>query len=634
MRNIVFVMLLSYSLVLSGQVKNVNHSSSDSALRSEAEGLLTEWVDTLLTYQCKDMHPALDGGFLCPACGRIHGRIGDTVLPLMYLANKTGNDKYLVAAKRLMAWMENVHRPDGSWMNDIHVSDWSGTTVFAAIALYEAVHYHGHLLDDSTRNHWKQQLLEAGDFMMNNPQMYSRRMHKGMMRLNNVNYSASVTYALYAIGEMFNRPDFIEEARIVAADLKSFFTKNDYFLYGEGPKIWNPTKNGCLPVDLGYNVEESLPNLAYYALMVKDAELLAIVERSMNTHLEFMLPDGAWDNSWGTRSFKWTYWGGRTSDGFMGGYYAMSQRHPEYLEAISRNVRLLKESTDEGLLHAGRHYQVSGIPPCIHHTFGHAKALTAFLELPAAKETSGKALPRDAAYGMKYFQDIRTWLLAEGPWRATFTGFDAEYKVKGTHPMGGALSLLWHAQAGPVFAATMNQYQLIEAPNMQSNSRKFLMSGTPRVELIQDGVVYSNLDDLDTEIIYSKEKNAHCFRVTTHLVDINQQAPAQVSVPVTVNYSYSKQGVDVTVENCPDASYLVLPVIASPLETAKINAKNVSIEKGTGLLNIGCEAGKIEVAPTDEDGRIFNPVPGFSFIPLRILPDAAHKKIRINISYH
>ena len=190
----------------------------------------------------------------------------------MYLADKTGNDKYLLAAKKLMKWMENVHRPDGSWMNDVHVSDWSGTTVFAAIALYEAVHYHGHLLDDSTRNHWKEQLLEAGEFMMKNPQMYSRRMQGSMKRLNNVNYSASVTYALQALGEMFDRPDFKEEARIVASDLKKFFTANDFFLYGEGPKIWTPTKNGCLPVDLGYNVEESLPNLAYYALMVNDRE--------------------------------------------------------------------------------------------------------------------------------------------------------------------------------------------------------------------------------------------------------------------------------------------------------------------------------------------------------------------------
>ena len=379
MRNIVFI-VIAFVLSFSGRVCAGNPVYSDNSLRNDAEKLLVEWVDALLAYQCEGLHPSLDGGILCPACARIHGRIGDTVLPLMYLADKTGNDKYLLAAKKLMKWMENVHRPDGSWMNDVHVSDWSGTTVFAAIALYEAVHYHGHLLDDSTRNHWKEQLLEAGEFMMKNPQMYSRRMQGSMKRLNNVNYSASVTYALQALGEMFDRPDFKEEARIVASDLKKFFTANDSFLYGEGPKIWTPTKNGCLPVDLGYNVEESLPNLAYYALMVNDRELLSIVERSMNTHLEFMLPDGAWDNSWGTRSFKWTYWGGRTSDGFMGGYYAMAEQHPEYLEAIRRNIRLLKKSTNNGLLHAGRDYQASGIPACIHHTFGHAKALTAIAE--------------------------------------------------------------------------------------------------------------------------------------------------------------------------------------------------------------------------------------------------------------
>lgn len=50
-----------------------------------------------------------------------------------------------------------------------------------------------------------------------------------MKRLNNVNYSASVTYALQALGEMFDRPDFKEEARIVASDLKKFFTANDSF---------------------------------------------------------------------------------------------------------------------------------------------------------------------------------------------------------------------------------------------------------------------------------------------------------------------------------------------------------------------------------------------------------------------
>lgn len=626
-----FIMILFYVSFLSGQARNVNGNSFDNSLRCEADKLLTKWMDTFLTYQCIHPDSALDGGILCPACARMHGRIGDAVLPLMYLAEKTGNHKYLLGAKRLMAWMENVHRPDGSWMNDVHISDWNGTTVFASIALYEALHYHGHLLDDSTRNHWKQQLLNAGEFIMDNPFIYSRK-RKGMRNMN-VNYSASATYALYAIGELCNRPDFKMEAREIAAGLKSYFTGNNCFLYGEGPNISSETSNGCRPVDLLYNIEESLPNMAYYAVMANDTELLSLVERSMNTHLEFMLPDGAWDNSWGTRSFKWTYWGGRTSDGFMGGYYLMAARHPEYLEAIHRNIRLLDEATHGGLLYGGMHYLASGIPPCIHHTFGHAKALASFLELPPVKINSSGSLPRDAVYGMKYFKDIRTWLLSQGAWRATFTGYDAEYKVKGTHPMGGALSLLWHAQAGPVFAATMNQYKLIEAPNMQSNTRKYLMGGTPRVELIQDGVAYSNLDDLATDITCFTGNKICRFDVQTHLVDINQQSPKQGAVSVVMGYAFSEQGVSISVEHCNESAYLMLPVIASPEEKVEITAREVCIKKNKGVLHITCESGNIQVAPTDGDGRIFNPVPGFSFIPLQIIPKGTDKKIQINIYF-
>ena len=633
MRNLFFIVVLFGVSSLVGQTQNVNGKSFDDSLRSEANELLTEWMDTFLAYQCTHSDSALDGGVLCPACARIHGRIGDAVLPLMYLAEKTGNSKYLLGAKRLMAWMENVHRPDGSWMNDVHVSDWNGTTVFASIALYEALHYHGHLLDDSTRNHWKQQLVEAGEFMMNNPFIYSRK-REGMRNMN-VNYSASATYALYVIGEMCGRPEFKKEAEEIAAGLKEYFTVNDCFLYGEGPNITSETKNGCRPVDLLYNVEESLPNMAYYAVMANDTVLLALVERSMKTHLEFMLPDGAWDNSWGTRSFKWTYWGGRTSDGFMGGYYLMAAAccHPEYLEAIHRNIGLLSKATHNGLLYGGMHYFVSGIPPCIHHTFGHAKALASFLEQPPVKMNSPETLPRDAVYGVKYFKDIRTWLLSRGDWRGTFTGNDAEYKVKGTHPMGGALSLLWHAQAGPIFAATMNRYKLIEAPNMQSNTRKYLMGGTPRVELIQDEITYSNLDDLDTGITWLTENGCCRFNVKSHLVDVDQRSPKQGEVPVEVNYTFSEQGVSISMERCNESVYLMLPVIASPEEEVRVSAQEACIKKKKGVLYITCETGYMNVAQTDNDGRIFNPVPGFSFVPLKIMPESIDKKILINIYF-
>ena len=92
-----FIMILFYVSFLSGQARNVNGNSFDNSLRCEADKLLTKWMDTFLTYQCIHPDSALDGGVLCPACARMHGRIGDAVLPLMYLAEKTGNDKYAIS---------------------------------------------------------------------------------------------------------------------------------------------------------------------------------------------------------------------------------------------------------------------------------------------------------------------------------------------------------------------------------------------------------------------------------------------------------------------------------------------------------------------------------------------------------
>ena len=165
--------------------------------------------------------------------------------------------------------------------------------------------------------------------------------------------------------------------------------------------------------------------------------------------------------------------------------------------------------------------------------------------------------------------------------------------------MGGAVSLLWHEQAGPVFAATANRYALIEAPNMQSNSRKYIMSGTPRVEMVQYGTIYSNLDDLDTDIAYTKEKNMHRFHVNTHLVDAAQQTPVQGAIPVTLDYVYSQQGLSIEMEHCPLTACLVLPVIAAPSEVVDITPEGMRLQKKDGVLEVVCVNGRMKVAPTD-----------------------------------
>lgn len=65
--------------------------------------------------------------------------------------------------------------------------------------------------------------------------------------------------------------------------------------------------------------------------------------------------------------------------------------------------------------------------------------------------------------------------------------------------------MLWHEKFGPIFASTTNMYKMIEAPNMQHVNRKYIVGGSPRLEFIKDGKLYSNLDDLDTDVIYTNQ---------------------------------------------------------------------------------------------------------------------------------
>ena len=83
--------------------------------------------------------------------------------------------------------------------------------------------------------------------------------------------------------------------------------------------------------------------------------MLSKVVASMKTHLEFMLPDGGWDNSFGTRNYKWTWWGSRTTGGCQPAYALLADRDPNFIEAAIRNTKLLDECTVNGVLMGGPH---------------------------------------------------------------------------------------------------------------------------------------------------------------------------------------------------------------------------------------------------------------------------------------
>ena len=50
------------------------------------------------------------------------------------------------------------------------------------------------------------------------------------------------------------------------------------------------------------------------------------------------------------------------------------------------------------------------------------------LSIQVATDISKVLLPREAHYGSRFVEDLQTYLVAQGGFKATITGYDKEYK--------------------------------------------------------------------------------------------------------------------------------------------------------------------------------------------------------------
>ncbi|RKR79946.1 hypothetical protein BDD43_0032 [Mucilaginibacter gracilis] len=590
-------------------VAHIPHDPED--LHSLAFNLLKRWGDGLLAHQVSDTNfTGLYGGILCPACASVHGRSADAILPLMYLGHRTKDPKYQHAAMGLYDWMEEkVSMPDGSWVSEIVISDWTGISVFTAVMLAETLTHFGGMLDKATKHKWEERLKKAAEFLYRD-----FTIHTG-----NINYPITCSYALALIGTYFNEPKYLARGKALAHEGLQYFTPNDHLLYGEGHPEKEPTAKGCYSVDLGYNVEESLQALVLYAKLTGDQEVFDTVLRSMKAHAEFMLPDGGWDNSWGTRNFKWTYWGSRTSDGCQPGYAIMAEYDPSFYQVALHNTQLLDRCTKKGLLHGGPHYTDHGELPCVHHTFCHSKALTTLLLKSSPAKQNTAQLPRLKADDVvKEFKDIQTWLIAKGGWRGTVTAYDEEYLMKSGHASGGALTMLWHQKVGPVITASMTTYQLVENFNMQRDKDPYSVCLTPRFQLTGDQHLYTNIHDLKATVKHQEVRGDILFETFSALVDESQAPYEKTAIGCKVSYRFTADQFKITaVCDADDAlpvKYMLPVISASGEKLTRVSDRELRIEKAGAVLRLVANV-PFDIEPS-RNGRVFNFVPGLEAVPL------------------
>lgn len=584
------------------------------AFRGLAERLLKTWCDGMLAMQIDEpADPTLHGALGCPACDHIHGRCMDAVYPFVHMAHKTGEEKYLTAAIRVMEWAENnVAQPDGSWTVMPNPKTWRGISVFGAIALAETLHHHGGFLPADLRLKWTARLARVGEYLLANFDL----------TFTNINYGFTALHAFVLIGEVLGDEKYAARAQVLGKDAKDWFTKPNSLLFGEGKPSDARSPKGLNAVDLGYNVEESLNGVVHYALHAGDEELLDLLTKSLEGHLEFMLPDGGWDNSWGTRQAKWSYWGSRTTDGSQPAFALLANRNPAFATAAVRTTELLERCTAEnGLIYGGLHYAEHDVPPCIHHTFAHAKPLAALLDGPAELTAlqDSASLPRLLADGVRHFPEIDVWLIARGPWRATVSTYDFIYKEHCFGATGGAPGVVWHEAVGPLFVASMAKYILVEKFNQQLNPDEEDFALTPRLESTIDGKWYTNLYDLEAKVKTTDDAAGRIeIKAEVQLLDENQRSPTTGELRHKIDYTIDERGFTFSIEGgveAPGAVRLVLPLVSAATDKVKrINESTIHVVKPEGTVIVKA-TGLLQLEEMKRE-RVFNMVPGVQALPL------------------
>ena len=440
------------------------------------------------------------------------------------------------------------------------------------------------------------------------------------------------------MGNVLNRDDFKAKSKTLASQVKTYFTKNEGLLFGECKKSSSKlSEKGLHGVDLGYNVEETLNSLVMYALKEKDEELLQIVTKSLNSHLEFMLPDGAWDNSWGNRMYKWSYWGSRTCDGSQPAFGMMAHINPAFGTAAVKNTELLKRCTADGLIHGGPGFIEAEIPPCIHHTFTHAKPLAALLDhwkhLPEINANA--ALPRVTADGVKHFKDLDVYLFARGNWRGTVSAYDAEYHYKYDYRQasGGALGVLYHNKVGLLCAASMAEYHLVEKNNQQPQPGKDICL-TPRLEVYKEDVWYTNLYDLPATVTSKDENGTITLLADVKLKSIERKEIEGTASAFDIAYSCNANTTKIkisTKQEIKTQTAFVLPIISPSSEVVKvISANEITIKKPEGLVTIKANAPIKTKAIAGK--RTFNMVPGVEALPLEVFFQDGNDALELSIT--
>jgi hypothetical protein len=324
-------------------------------------------------------------------------------------------------------------------------------------------------------------------------------------------------------------------------------------------------------VDGGYNIAQSIGFIALYAILKNDPRIRQIAADLLKEHYLFVYPNGSIDNSWGTRSYKWTYESGtKTAPGVYFSFALLADLDTTFNAAGLKCLEYLNKSMKDGWIaygpHAKNHESCS--PPCNYSTFARAQSIA--LSIEYGSMTSAKSsFPALESNWYKFFPTINVAVVKTDKIMATVSAYGQIGRYsRASVCRGGSISNLWYegfGENGFLQSSSTASYQRIEAMHMPNE--KDLLPLTPRIEFKVDSTSFSNIFEANATMKVEKELDNICVKTNGTMQTINGDK-SDVNYSLTHRFYSSRVTKEITVQGRTHQEFSIIePIVNDPGST-------------------------------------------------------------------
>jgi hypothetical protein len=378
-------------------------------------------------------------------------------------------------------------------------------------------------------------------------------------------------------------------------------------------------------VDLGYNIAQSIGMIAMYGKLLPSATHVDRAAALLKTHQTFMYPNGAIDNSWGTRNFKWTLESGtKTAPGVFFTFGLLTDKDPSFQRGAQLALSFFRDhaSDDKGWEvygpHAANH--ATSTPPSNYSTFARAQSIAVTIELGPTPLAPG-AIPADGKNWFKFFPTVATGVLRTDKIMATVTAYGADITYpRESMARGGSVSALWfegYGSTGFMQVSSQTIYSRIEALHMPIETA--LLPLTPRVETIS-GTYSTNLYDDAAQLSMTQAEALVHATATGALKSVTGVASG-----TTFSWSYEFGAASYSKElqvSSPANLRIVEPFVNNAGNTYQVKGTDTfqitAAGGGVWLLKVVSSTGPYQLVAGDRQAQYWSPFPGLDAYPLTI----------------